>query len=99
MRFGCVRGARSRSGRTVVGRRPGDGSRSSADRLGVEGLDGQRIEIGLESAVVAASRVLAGCGVAVGFWYYRSSIPDAYRTAEILGAAGFIFSLRAVLQI
>ena len=47
---------------------------------------------------MAASWLLAGRGVPVDFWHYRGSIFDAYRTPEILGALGFIFSLRAVLQ-
>src|ERR1700687_3772387 len=98
MRFGCLRRARSRSGRTMVGGRPRDWSRRFAASLGLESIEGQRIDIGLESAAVAASWFLAGCGAPDGNWHYACALLDAYRTAEILGACGFILSLCAVLQ-
>src|SRR5271154_2677274 len=98
MRFGCLRRACSRSGRTMVGSCPRDWSRRFAAGLVLESIDSRRIEIGLESAVVAPSRFLAGCGVSVGCWHHACAIFDAYRIAEIFGAVGFIFSLCAVLQ-
>src|SRR5579862_2401578 len=98
MHFSGVRRARSRSGRALVGSRPRNGSRGIAAGLVLESVDRRGIEISLESAVVAASWLLAGCGGAIGHSRYPSSIPNAHRVAEILGARELILSLRAVLQ-
>src|SRR5271169_6416301 len=98
MRVGCLRCARPRSGRTLVGSGPRDWSRRFAAALVLESIDRHRLEIGLEPAVVAAFWLLAGRGVPVGNSNYASAFPDADRIAEILGAAGFVFSLCAVLQ-
>ena len=62
----------------MVGRYPRDWSRRFAAGLGLDGIDEQRIEIGLESVVVAASWFLVGRGVPVDFWHNGSSVLDKY---------------------
>lgn len=81
----------------MVGNRSRDWSRGFAAGLVLAGDDGRRIEIGLESAAVAASRFLAGRGAPVGNPEHGRPVLDAFRIAEVLVTAGSIFSLCTVL--